>query len=346
MDSKELKAELDTLPYPGLSRTLGELNLIDAAKSDGDKATITLTTASDNSYLIVKKTIEEYFADRFTAIDIRKKTEQKKDLNYGNTLHPNNRAPYAKNIIAVTSGKGGVGKSTISVNLAVMLAKKGYKVGLLDADVYGPNIPRLTLTDLERIRWNGNNKIIPSENYGLKIMSVALTTPAMDTPLVWRSSVAISALIQFLEDVEWGELDFLVIDMPPGTGDVQLSMSEELPISAVILVTTPQIVSTDDVSRAVMMFKDIGVPIAGVVENMSFFVAPDTKKRYDIFGKGGGKKIAEKYNIPFLGQIPMDIKICEESDLGRPPAALGNEEQKSYYAEIINNMFDQINFSF
>ena len=346
MDSKELKAELDTLSYPGLSRTLGELNLIDAAKSDGDKATITLTTISDNSYLIVKKTIEEYFADRFTAIDIRKKTEYKKDLNYGNTLHPNNRAPYAKNIIAVTSGKGGVGKSTISVNLAVTLAKKGYKVGLLDADVYGPNIPRLTLTDLERIRWNGNNKIIPSENYGLKIMSVALTTPAMDTPLVWRSSVAISALIQFLEDVEWGELDFLVIDMPPGTGDVQLSMSEELPISAVIVVTTPQVISTDDVSRAVMMFKDIRVPIAGVVENMSFFVAPDTKKRYDIFGKGGGKKITEKYNIPFLGQIPLDIKICEESDLGRPPAALGNEEQKSYYTEIIDNMFNQINFVF
>lgn len=269
--------------------------------------------------------------------------ELQKNSNFGNTTTPNNRAPYAKNIITVTSGKGGVGKSTVSVNLAVALAQKGFKVGLLDADVYGPNIPRLTQTDLERIKWN-DNKIIPSENFGLKIMSVGLTTPTMDTPLVWRSSVAVSALTQFLEDVAWGELDFMVIDMPPGTGDIQLTMAEELPITAGIIVTTPQLISTDDVSRAIMMYKDIKVPIAGIVENMSYFIAPDTGNRYDIFGNGGGKKIAAKYNVPLLGQIPLDMQIREFSDQGQPPVAMGNDDQKSYYQEIVNAMFNVIDF--
>jgi ATP-binding protein involved in chromosome partitioning len=248
-----------------------------------------------------------------------------------------NRAPYAKNVIAITSGKGGVGKSTISVNLAISLAQKGYKVGILDADVYGPNIPRLTQTDLERIEWNDNNKIIPSENYGLKIMSVALTTPQMDTPLVWRSSVAVSAITQFLDDVEWGELDFLVIDMPPGTGDIQLSISQELPISAAVIVTTPQLISADDVSRSIMMFKQTNVRMAGIVENMSYFIAPDTQIRYDIFGKGAAQRLAKKYDIDFLGEIPLHMRIREYSDLGKPPVVF-DDINSPYYNNIINKM--------
>lgn len=267
-----------------------------------------------------------------------------KRTNYGNTANPNNRAPYAKNVIAVTSGKGGVGKSTVSVNLAIALAQLGYKVGLLDADVYGPNVPRLTNTDLEKLSWNENNKMVPSENYGIKIMSVALTTPTSDTPLVWRSSVAVSALIQFLEDVEWGELDFMVIDMPPGTGDIQLTMAQELPITAGVLVTTPQLVAADDVSRAIRMFEDIHVPMAGLVENMSYFIAPDTKTRYDIFGTGGGERLAQRYNLKLLGQIPLDMQIREGSDNGKPPVALGNDEQKSYYQNIVKTMMEEINF--
>jgi len=266
-------------------------------------------------------------------------------MNYGHSAKPNNRAPYARNIIAVTSGKGGVGKSTVSVNLAIALAQEGYRVGILDADVYGPNVPRLTQTDLERLNWNDEDKIIPAENYGIKIMSVALTTPTQDTPLVWRSSVAVSALIQFLEDVAWGELDFLVIDMPPGTGDVQLTMAQELPITASVLVTTPQSVSTDDVSRAVMMFKDIKVPMAGIVENMSYFVAPDTGNRYDIFGTGGGERIAQKYDVPLLGQIPLDMQIREGSDKGNPPVATGSDEQKKHYKEVVDNMLKSVSFN-
>jgi ATP-binding protein involved in chromosome partitioning len=344
MNSKEFNHALEKLKYPNLDRTLGELKLISAAKTSGGNATVELSTVSDESYLTVKTAIEAAFSQQFSRLDITKKAQAPKDTNYGNTAAPNNRAPYAKNVIAVTSGKGGVGKSTVSVNLSIALAQMGYKVGLLDADVYGPNIPRLTNTDLEKITWNDDNKIVPSENYGLKIMSVALTTPTSDTPLVWRSSVAVSALIQFLEDVEWGELDFMVIDMPPGTGDIQLTMAQELPITAGVLVTTPQLVASDDVSRAIRMFQDIHVPMAGLVENMSYFIAPDTGNRYDIFGSGGGQRLSERYNIPLLGQIPLDMEIREGSDNGEPPVVLGNDSQKKYYQDIVKKMMEEIEF--
>lgn len=344
MNSKELNDALHCLPYPGLTRTLGELKLISEVKVTEGNAKIELLTVSDDSYLTLKSAIEAAFQNQFTRLDITKKAAVQKDTNYGNSATPNNRAPYAKNVIAVTSGKGGVGKSTVSVNLAIALAQKGYKVGILDADVYGPNVPRLTNTDLEKIRWNDDNQIIPSENYGIKIMSVALTTPTSDTPLVWRSSVAVSALIQFLEDVAWGELDFMVIDMPPGTGDIQLTMAQELPISAGVIVTTPQLVASDDVSRAIRMFQDIHVPMAGLVENMSYFIAPDTGTRYDIFGSGGGERLAARYNIPLLGQIPLNMDIREGSDNGEPPVVLGSDELKSYYKEIVENMLKAVTF--
>jgi len=343
MNSKELTSFLNNLNYPGLDRSIEDLKLLSSAKVTEKKAEIELLTVSDDSFSTLRDEIIKHLESKFDTLHVTKKSLAQKDTNYGNSAKPNNRAPYAKNIIAVTSGKGGVGKSTVSVNLAITLAQQGYKVGILDADVYGPNIPRLTNTDLERIKWNDNDKIIPAENYGLKIMSVAHTTPTMDTPLVWRSSVAVQALIQFLEDVEWGELDFMVIDMPPGTGDIQLTMAQELPITASVLVTTPQLIATDDVSRAIMMFKDIKVPMAGIVENMSYFIAPDTQNRYDIFGTGGGEKIAKKYNVPLLGQIPLDMDIREASDKGRPPAVF-EKEKKVYYKDIINNMFQNIEF--
>jgi len=345
MNSKEFNHALETLKYPNLDRTLGELKLISTAKVSNGSASVELSTVSDESYLTVKTAIMDAFGSMFTHLDITKKVQVQKDTNYGNTATPNNRAPYAKNVIAVTSGKGGVGKSTVSVNLAIALAQMGYAVGLLDADVYGPNIPRLTNTDLEKITWNDDNKIVPSENYGLKIMSVALTTPTSDTPLVWRSSVAVSALIQFLEDVAWGELDFMVIDMPPGTGDIQLTMAQELPITAGVLVTTPQLVASDDVSRAIRMFQDIHVPMAGLVENMSYFVAPDTGNRYDIFGSGGGQRLSERYDIPLMGKIPLDMEIREGSDNGEPPVVLGSDIQKKYYQDIVKKMMEVIEFN-
>lgn len=265
----------------------------------------------------------------------------KTKIPFGHTAKPNNRAAFAKNVIVVTSGKGGVGKSTVSINLASRLAQMDFKVGILDADVYGPSVPRLLQVDGERIRWNDNNKIEPLENFGLKIMSVGLTTPDADTPLIWRSSVSTSAIIQLLDDVDWGDLDFLVIDMPPGTGDTQLTMAQELRITAAIVVTTPQSVATDDVRRAIRMLKEINAPIGGVIENMSHFVAPDTGQKYFIFGQGGGKQLANDYRIPFLGEIPLDIEVRESSDAGMVPAATGSEKQQGYFKQIIDRLLEQ-----
>lgn len=262
----------------------------------------------------------------------------KKSITYGTTSQPNNRAPYAKKVIAISSGKGGVGKSTVCANIAVALAQKGLHVGLLDADIYGPSIPRLFGVENEKIGWNDDNKMIPSENFGVKLMSVGLTTPSSDTPLVWRSSVAISALIQFLEDVAWGELDYLIIDMPPGTGDVQLTMAQELPLSGAVLVTTPQMLSTDDVSRALVMFQDIKVPILGVVENMSYFTAPDTGRRYNIFGTGGAQKLCHTYGVSLLGQIPLDSDIMNLCDKGKMAVVFGKEEIKKSYQTIVEKI--------
>ncbi len=328
--------------YPGIDRDIVSLKLIEDISVENNNLIIRLSISNETAYEHIESQINELFSSKFNNIDVTFISKKTKSTNYGNTQKPNNRAPYAKHIIAVTSGKGGVGKSTVSVNLAVSLAQQGYSVGLLDADVYGPNTPRMLGIEDEKMQWNDDNKIIPSENYGIKVMSVGLTTPSSDTPLVWRSSVAVSALIQFLEDVAWGELDFLVIDMPPGTGDIQLTMAQELPISSSIIVTTPQMISTDDVSRAVMMFKDIGVPIGGIVENMSYFIAPDSGTRYDIFGSGGGEMICEKYNIPFLGSIPLTMAIRETSDAGKPAVATDDMEQKSYYKNITNALLSQM----
>lgn len=266
----------------------------------------------------------------------------KKPITYGTFEKPNDRATFAKHVIAVTSGKGGVGKSTVSANLAVALAQAGKKVGILDADIYGPDIPRLLNIRHETLKWSADDKIIPSENYGIKIMSVGITTPTPDTPLVWRSSVAVSALVQLIEDVAWGELDYFIIDMPPGTGDIQLTAAQEMKISAGILVTTPQAVATDDVSRAIRMFQDIKVPIAGIVENMSYFVTPDTKVRYDIFGNGGGEMLAANYGVKLLGQIPLLMEIRELSDEGTPPVAHASEEYKAYYKKIADELISTL----
>lgn len=344
MSESKIKEILSSIIYPNLEKNLIELKLVDEIKKDKNELTIILSITNDESFEKVSSLIEKSSLGlEFKNLNIRKKeVVSKKSMNYGNTNNPNNRAPYAKKIIAVTSGKGGVGKSTISANLAVALAQEGHKVGLLDADVYGPNIPRMLGVENEKMQWNENNKIIPSENFGIKIMSVALTTPSADTPLVWRSSVAVSALIQFLEDVAWGELDFLVIDMPPGTGDVQLTMAQELPITAAVVVTTPQRVSIDDVSRAIMMFKDTNIKIGGLIENMSYFIAPDTKQKYMIFGEGAGEETSLKYDIPFLGKIPLDMDIREKCDEGKVAVALANDEIKGYYKEIVASLFKSL----
>jgi len=223
--------------------------------------------------------------------------------------------PEVKHTIAVSSGKGGVGKSTVSVNLAVALRQSGAAVGIIDSDVYGPDIP-LMLGSRGRPGMF-ENRIIPVEVHGLKMMSIGLLVNDRE-PLVWRGPMIHSFIQQMLKDVMWGALDYLVFDMPPGTGDAQLSLSQVIPLSGVVMVTTPQEVALLDVRKAIGMFQRLNVPILGIVENMSYFVAPDTGARYTIFGEGGGQRLVSEYNVPLLAQVPLDPETRLAGDEGTP----------------------------
>src|SRR5881296_159616 len=223
--------------------------------------------------------------------------------------------PEVRHTIAVSSGKGGVGKSTVAVNLAVALSRTGGAVGIIDSDVYGPDVP-LMLGARGRPGMF-ENRIIPVEAHGLKMMSIGLLVNERE-PLVWRGPMIHSFIQQMLKDVMWGALDYLVFDMPPGTGDAQLSLSQVIPLSGVVMVTTPQDVALLDVRKAIAMFQRLNVPMLGVVENMSYFVAPDTGTRYAIFGEGGGKKVADEYGVPLLGQLPLDPDTRKGGDEGAP----------------------------
>lgn len=264
------------------------------------------------------------------------------DLTFGHTARPNHRAPFARHVLLFTSGKGGVGKSTVAVNVASALAQRGLSVGVLDADVHGPSVPRLLQLAGERVRWNDQGRMVPAENFGLKVMSVGLTTPEADTPLAWRSAVAISALVQLLDDVAWGPLDVLVVDLPPGTGDVQLTLAQELHVGAAVVVTTPQVVATDDVRRALRLLLDVGVPVAGVLENMSWFTAPDTGVRHHPFGQGGGRALALQYGVPFLGELPLDPAIGASADAGTPIAAVGDAAQRALFSGLAGRLWDAL----
>ena len=223
--------------------------------------------------------------------------------------------PDVKRTVAVSSGKGGVGKSTVAVNLALALRQSGGQVGLVDLDVYGPDVP--LMMGAKGRPGMFDNKIIPVEAHGIKIMSIGLLVAEREA-LVWRGPMIHSAVQQFLRDVAWGPLDYLVFDMPPGTGDAQLSLSQVLPLTGVVMVTTPQDVALLDVRKALAMFRKLNVPILGIVENMSYFVAPDTGARYAIFGEGGGAQVADEFGVPLLGRIPLEIDTRKGGDLGVP----------------------------
>jgi len=220
-----------------------------------------------------------------------------------------------KNLVAVGSGKGGVGKTTVSVNLAVGLASLGYKVGLLDADVYGPNVP--LMMGINKTPMAFGERIQPLEQFGVKIMSMGFLSPG-DKPLVWRGPMLYSVIQQFLRGVDWGELDYLVIDLPPGTGDVQLSLIQTAPVTGAIVVTTPSDVSLEDARKAIHMFHQVRVPILGIVENMSFLICPHCSERIDVFSHGGGLRTAKQMDVHFLGELPLDPQIRIGGDSGQP----------------------------
>jgi ATP-binding protein involved in chromosome partitioning len=224
--------------------------------------------------------------------------------------------PGIEAIVAVASGKGGVGKSTTSVNLALGLAANGLKVGVLDADIYGPSMPKLL--GIHGRPESADGKILkPMQNYGLKVMSMGFLVDE-DTTMIWRGPMVVSALTQMLREVEWGQLDVLVVDMPPGTGDAQLTMAQQVPLAGAVIVSTPQDLALIDARKGLNMFRKVDVPLLGIVENMSYFIAPDTGKRYDIFGHGGARREAERLGVAFLGEVPLEMGIRESSDAGKP----------------------------
>src|SRR5690349_8795720 len=240
--------------------------------------------------------------------------------------------PGVKNLVAIASGKGGVGKTTVAVNSALPLAKLGHKVGLLDADGYGPNVP-IMLGTLQEPQATAEKRIIPVQAQGLKMISMGLLNPG-DKPMIWRGPMLHSVITQFLRSVQWGELDYLVIDLPPGTGDVQLTLIQTVPLTGAVVVTTPSVVALADVRKAIEMFRQVNVEVLGVVENMSSFICPHCEKSVDVFGHGEGKRTADKFGVPLLGEIEIDPRIRIGGDSGKPVAALGESAPpaRSIYA--------------
>lgn len=313
VDERAVMAALSQVQEPELHHDLVSLNMIRDLKIDGGKVSFTVMLTTPACPL--RTQIEREAREAVAALPGVKTVEVKLDATVPNDGRPRGllKLPI-RNAVAVASGKGGVGKSTVAVNVAVVLAKSGARVGLLDADIYGPNIP--TMMGVHRLPPAREDKLIPAEAFGVKMMSIGFLVKP-DQPLIWRGPMLHSAIRQFLSDVEWGELDYLVVDLPPGTGDAGLSLAQSMPLSGGIIVTLPQQVSLDDARRGLEMFRQLSVPVFGVVENMSYLELPDGT-RMDVFGSGGGERLAREAGVPFIGSIPLDPVVREGGDNGLP----------------------------
>ncbi|NES78148.1 MULTISPECIES: Mrp/NBP35 family ATP-binding protein [unclassified Okeania] len=306
---------------PELQKSLVELNMIRNIKvNDGQvEFTLVLTTpACPLREFIVEdcqKAVKQLPGVKEVIVDVTAETPQQK------TIPDRQGIDGVKNIIAVSSGKGGVGKSTVAVNVAVALAQMGAKVGLIDADIYGPNDPTmLGLADAKVMVQAGQSGEVlePAFNHGVKLVSMAFLIDK-DQPVIWRGPMLNGIIRQFLYQVQWGDLDYLLVDLPPGTGDAQLTLAQAVPMSGVVIVTTPQTVALLDSRKGLKMFQQLGVSVLGIVENMSYFVPPDMpEKKYDIFGSGGGKRTAEELGVPLLGGVPLEMPVREGGDSGVP----------------------------
>ncbi|MFQ5441800.1 MAG: iron-sulfur cluster carrier protein ApbC [Thermodesulfobacteriota bacterium] len=315
---------------PELGKDLVALNMIRDVKIDGTLVSFDLVLTTTACPL--KKELEEN--SRKAAMGVAGVTEVNvkvgAEVPKSKGLPDKTPIPGVKNTIAVASGKGGVGKSTVAVNLALALAATGAKVGLLDTDVYGPSIP-LMMGIHETPAATPDEKLVPLENFGLKLMSVGFMLDE-ETPLIWRGPLVMQLIKQFLQNVLWGELDYLIIDLPPGTGDVQLTLVQTIPLTGAVIVTTPQDIALLDARRAIKMFGEVKVPVLGIIENMSYFICPHCNKETEIFSHGGGEKTSERYKVPLLGKIPLDVKIREGGDRGNPivVAEPGSEHSKAF----------------
>lgn len=315
VNEEAILAALSKVQEPELHKDLVSLDMIRDLKIEGNEVgfTVMLTTPACPLRTQIEQEARQAVAELpgVESVHINFDADVPKDGRQRGLV----KLPI-RNAIAVASGKGGVGKSTVAVNLAVILANSGSRVGLLDADIYGPNIP--TMMGVNHLPPAGEEKLLPAEAYGVKLMSIGFLVKP-EQPLIWRGPMLHSAIRQFLSDVEWGELDYLVVDLPPGTGDAGLSLAQSMPLSGGLIVTLPQQVSLDDARRGLEMFRQMNVPIFGVVENMSYLDLPDGT-RVDVFGSGGGERLAKESGVPFIGAIALDPAVREGGDQGVPVA--------------------------
>ena len=345
-------AALKEVKVPGANVDIVAINLIGEIKVSGGDVLVTVVRTSEKP-----ETIDQVRQDVLAkvsglsgvlnaSVEIDDRSAPKKKAPTG--PHGQSPDPYADrqklpgvhHVVAVASAKGGVGKSSVAVNLALSLRAAGHKVGLLDADVYGPSVPTMLGLD-EPPEITEERKIIPVQAHGMQIISMGLLM-SPDQPVIWRGPLVFSAVKQFLKDVQWTDLDYLVVDLPPGTGDAQLTLIQQVPLSGVVMVTTPQEVALTDVRRGIRMFRDVDVPVLGVVENMSYFVCPDTGKQYDIFGRGGGAQVAEQYDLPLLGEIPIDPAIREGGDAGRPAALIDDSSAQQAFGKLAGRVVELV----
>ncbi len=333
LDPQSILEVLRPVEDPELRQSLVELNMIRQVEIDSQgnvSFTLVLTTpACPLRELIVEdctKAVKQLPGVRSVDVHVTAETPQ-----FKNTLPDRQGIPGVKNIVAISSGKGGVGKSTVAVNVAVALAQLGARVGLIDADIYGPNVPTMLGLAAAQVRVRASDRgdlLEPAFNHGVKMVSMGFLIEK-DQPVVWRGPMLNGVIRQFLYQVEWGELDYLIVDMPPGTGDAQLTLTQAVPLVGAVIVTTPQTVALLDSRKGLKMFQQMGVPVLGIVENMSYFIPPDLPDRqYDLFGSGGGEKTSQELGIPLLGCIPLEIALRQGGDEGQP-IVISNPESQS-----------------
>lgn len=340
LDKKEILSALETITIAGEGKNMVESGAVKNVLTFGNEVIVELVIATPAMHIKkraeddIKKLIHEKFSpDVAVKVNIKVETPEKANEIKGKAI------PGISNIIAVASGKGGVGKSTVTANLAVTLAKMGFKVGILDADIYGPSMPIMFDVESEKpisVEVNGKSKMKPVESYEIKILSIGFFT-APSQAVIWRGPMASKALNQMIFDADWGQLDFMLIDLPPGTGDIHLSIMQSLPITGAVVVSTPQAVALADAKKGVSMFlsDSINVPVLGIIENMAYFTPEELpNNKYYIFGKEGAKNLAEDLQVPFLGEVPLIQSIREAGDYGRPAAL--------QIASVIEKVFEEI----
>jgi len=324
---------LKTVKYPGYTRDIVSFGLVKSVQVQGQNVEVMVQMTTNQQEVATK--IQQAATEALRAlsgvgtvqVEVRSKEQTPAGTQTPQQSTPNaTPLPGVQNIIAIASGKGGVGKSTVATNVAVALSMAGLSTGLLDADIYGPSIP-LMMGVHDKPQVSSTNRIIPFFNHGVKLQSLGFFL-GENAPVIWRGPMVMRAVQQLLQDTDWGELDVLVVDLPPGTGDVQLTLAQTVPLTGAILVTTPQDLALLDVTKGAEMFKQVGAPLLGIVENMSFFTCPDCGKETEIFRHGGGQKESKRLGIPLLGRVPLDPDVCDAGDTG-VPVAIGQPETKA-----------------